>query len=83
MAESNVVPTQDGGAISREGTGGGGRLTGGLSDLTGSVYRMVPGLLIVLLFAVAASVLTFPLLLHLGSAVRDPGDPLLNTWILA
>lgn len=27
--------------------------------------------------------LTFPLVLHLSDAVRDPGDPLFNSWILS
>ncbi|HEX9902031.1 MAG TPA: discoidin domain-containing protein [Acidobacteriota bacterium] len=39
---------------------------------------MVLGLFIILTLA-----MTYPLVLHLGSSVRDPGDPLLNTWILA
>lgn len=33
-------------------------------------------------FAVAPLVLTWPLVLHLGTAVHDLGDPLLNIWIL-
>ncbi len=27
--------------------------------------------------------MTYPLVFHLGSRVRDPGDPLLNSWILS
>ncbi|HUK12899.1 MAG TPA: glycosyltransferase family 39 protein, partial [Thermoanaerobaculaceae bacterium] len=36
-----------------------------------------------LLFLVLALVMTWPLALHLDRAVTDPGDPLLNTWIMA
>ena len=35
------------------------------------------------LFVVLTLAMTYPLVLHLGSSVRDRGDPLLNTWILA
>jgi hypothetical protein len=42
-----------------------------------------PTLTVAALFIVLTLVMTFPLVLHLGSSVRDPGDPLLNTWILA
>jgi hypothetical protein len=35
------------------------------------------------LFLVLTLVMTYPLALHLGSGVRDLGDPLLNSWILA
>ena len=35
------------------------------------------------LFVILTLAMTYPLVLHLGSSVRDPGDPLLNTWILA
>ena len=42
-----------------------------------------PNLAVLALFVVLTLVLTFPLVLHLGSSVHDPGDPLLNTWILA
>jgi hypothetical protein len=40
-------------------------------------------LLAVGLFAALILVLTYPLALHLGTSLRDPGDPLLNTWILS
>jgi hypothetical protein len=40
-------------------------------------------LLVVGLFAALTLVLTYPLALHLGTSLRDPGDPLLNTWILS
>jgi hypothetical protein len=40
-------------------------------------------LVIVGLFAGLTLVLTYPLALHLGTSLRDPGDPLLNTWILS
>ncbi|MDX2435528.1 MAG: discoidin domain-containing protein [Acidobacteriota bacterium] len=33
--------------------------------------------------AVITLVMTYPLVLQLGSSARDPGDPLLNAWILA
>ena len=36
-----------------------------------------------LLFLVASLILTYPLPLHLGSAVEDPQDALLNVWITA
>jgi hypothetical protein len=35
------------------------------------------------LFLVLTLVMTFPMVLHLGTSVRDRGDPLLNTWIMA
>ena len=35
------------------------------------------------LFAALTLVLTYPLALNLGTSLRDPGDPLLNTWILS
>src|SRR6267143_6241666 len=34
-------------------------------------------------FSVLAVLMTWPLAAYLGMSVRDPGDPLLNTWILA
>jgi hypothetical protein len=39
--------------------------------------------LILLLFLALTLLMTYPLLLNLDRAVRDPGDPLLNSWILA
>jgi hypothetical protein len=39
--------------------------------------------LVLLLFLALALLLTYPLLLNLGHGVRDAGDPLLNSWILA
>ncbi len=35
------------------------------------------------LFLVLTAVLTFPLVLSLPTAIADPGDPLLNSWIMA
>lgn len=35
------------------------------------------------LFVVLTLVLTYPLILNLGHGVRDMGDPLLNSWIMA
>ncbi|OGD30342.1 MAG: hypothetical protein A2Y56_08985 [Candidatus Aminicenantes bacterium RBG_13_63_10] len=35
------------------------------------------------LFLLLALLMTYPLVLHLGTHVRDHGDPLLNAWILA
>ena len=40
-------------------------------------------LLVFSLFAALTLVLTYPLALNLGTSLRDPGDPLLNTWILS
>jgi hypothetical protein len=37
---------------------------------------------VLLLFAVLAVAMTWPLASHLGSAVANMGDPLINTWIL-
>ena len=53
------------------------RITGFLQGIFG------PSSLVVLGFVLASVILTFPLVVHLGNAVRDPGDPLLDTWILA
>ncbi|MBI4011352.1 MAG: hypothetical protein HY359_03505, partial [Candidatus Rokubacteria bacterium] len=38
---------------------------------------------VLLLLVAATAVLTWPLLPRLGTAVSDPGDPLLHAWILA
>ncbi len=35
------------------------------------------------LFLVLTLALTYPQVAHLGTSVRDPGDPLLNAWILS
>ncbi len=35
------------------------------------------------LFLLLALVMTYPLIIRMGSSVRDMGDPLLNTWILS
>jgi len=35
------------------------------------------------LFGALTLLLTYPQILHLGTGVRDHGDPLLNTWILS
>lgn len=45
--------------------------------------RLAGGIAVVAFFVAAAVALTYPFVFHLGDAVRDPGDPLLNTWILA
>ncbi len=34
------------------------------------------------MFAILAVIMTWPLAAHLGTAVSDPGDPFINTWIL-
>jgi len=39
--------------------------------------------LVLLLFLALTLLLTYPLLLNLNRGVKDPGDPLLNSWILA
>jgi len=39
--------------------------------------------LVFCLFLILTLVLTYPLFLNLGHGVRDMGDPLLNTWIMA
>ena len=39
--------------------------------------------LILLLFLALTLLMTYPLLFNLERGVRDPGDPLLNSWILA
>lgn len=39
-------------------------------------------LLIIIFFLVVTIVMTYPLILNMGSGVRDLGDPLLNIWIL-
>jgi len=38
---------------------------------------------VVAFFVVLTAVMTYPQIMRMGSALRDPGDPLLNTWILA
>jgi hypothetical protein len=43
----------------------------------------VKNLLVIVFFVVLTGVMTYPQIVRMGSAVRDPGDPLLNTWILA
>lgn len=40
-------------------------------------------LIIFAIFLVLTLVMTFPLLLNFHNGVRDPGDPLLNSWVLA
>jgi hypothetical protein len=45
--------------------------------------RSKRGLLVGGLFLVLTLALTYPQVLRLGDSVRDPGDPLLNTWILS
>jgi hypothetical protein len=34
-------------------------------------------------FLLLTLLMTYPLILHMGTSVRDPGDPLLNAWILS
>jgi hypothetical protein len=38
---------------------------------------------VVLLFGAVTVAMTYPLILHMGTSVRDAGDPLLNAWILS
>ena len=38
---------------------------------------------VLLIFAALSIIFTYPLILHLDTALSDDGDPLLNTWILA
>lgn len=38
---------------------------------------------VVLLFSAVTIAMTYPLVLHMGTSVRDAGDPLLNAWILS
>ncbi len=45
--------------------------------------RRPHALLVLGLYIVLTLVMTYPQVLHLGSSVRDPGDPLLNAWIMA
>jgi len=45
--------------------------------------KMRSALLVLLIFVILGLVLTWPLALHVGSAVEDVHDALLNTWILA
>ena len=45
-------------------------------------YPSKSTLLAVMFFAVVTLVLTYPLILNMGTGVKDLGDPLLNTWIL-
>jgi hypothetical protein len=40
-------------------------------------------LAVLVVLAVITLVMTYPLILQLGNSLRDPGDPLLNAWILA
>lgn len=49
----------------------------------GGIRPLRPHASAALLFAVLTIVLTFPLALRMSDHVRDAGDPLLNTWILA
>jgi hypothetical protein len=52
-----------------------------------AVYKRLPRLPFALytlpFYFVLALLFTYPLLLSLGTAVNDPVDPMLNTWILA
>lgn len=49
-------------------------------DPMGKLKTNVP---VVLFFLLLTVVMTYPTAWNLGSALNDPGDPLLNTWILA
>lgn len=40
-------------------------------------------LAVLAVFGVLTIVMTFPIITEMGSAVRDPGDPLFNAWILS
>lgn len=40
-------------------------------------------ILVFISFCILSIVLTYPLILNMDRALSDPGDPLLNTWILA
>ncbi|MFC2166961.1 discoidin domain-containing protein [Acidobacteriota bacterium] len=40
-------------------------------------------LLVLILFVVLTLLMTYPTVLKMGTSVRDLGDPLLNTWIMA
>jgi hypothetical protein len=57
-----------------------------MSVLNAADRRKLPkraDLLVTALFLALTLIMTYPLALHLGSGVRDLGDPLLNSWILA
>jgi len=47
------------------------------------VHRNSGKALVLLLFLALTLLMTYPLLFNLERGVRDPGDPLLNSWILA
>jgi hypothetical protein len=51
--------------------------------LDSSFLQKCRPVLIFLLFLALALVMTYPLLFNLDRGVRDPGDPFLNSWILA
>ena len=38
---------------------------------------------VIVLYTFITIILTFPLILHMGTELSDLGDPLLNTWVLA
>lgn len=38
---------------------------------------------VMLLLFILTAIMTFPLVTDLGGSIRDPGDPLLNSWIMA
>ena len=48
-----------------------------------SVEEIRRHLAVLVVLTVITLVMTYPLVLHLGNSARDPGDPLLNAWILA
>lgn len=45
--------------------------------------RQKTNLLVLILFTFLTLLMTYPTVLHLGSSVKDSGDPLLNTWIIS
>jgi hypothetical protein len=53
------------------------------SRLYANLKDATENFLIFLLFLTFTVMMTYPIPLKMGSTVRDPGDPLLNTWILA
>lgn len=46
-------------------------------------FHKKANLISLILFTVLALFMTYPLIFNMGSAVKDVGDPLLNTWIIA
>jgi hypothetical protein len=46
----------------------------------GSIAFLIPT---IVLFTVLTALMTYPQMQHMGDAVHDPGDPLLNLWALS